>query len=324
MTGPHRIAAVVILGLALLLAAFTDPGHTGRGAVRRPEPVVAPAAPAATETPAPVAPAPPTVPTGTPRWQSERVLPDRGMLVAYYGTPGTGSLGVLGETSPTKAFRRLQRAAAPFVRPGRPVRPVFELIVSVADGHPGKDRDFSHDIRRSAVREYVDAARDLGVLLVLDLQTGRTDFLEVAKRWEWALEQPHVSLAIDPEWRVRRGQRPARVIGSVGAGEVNRTSAWLSKLVLEHDLPEKLFVVHQFRTSMVRHIGRIKARDGLQLLQHVDGFGNRGQKLATYRTVARPDIFAMGFKLFYDEDVNLMGAKAVHRIRPRVRFVSYQ
>ncbi len=264
------------------------------------------------------------VPGGSPRWRSERVLPDRGMLIAYYGTPKTGSLGVLGETSPTKAFKRLMRAARPFERDGRPVRPVFELIVSVADGHRGKDGDFSHDIAKAEVEKYVDAARGLGALLVLDLQTGRTDFLTVARRWQWALEQPHVSLAIDPEWRVRRGQRPARVIGSVGAGEVNRTSRWLSDLVVAHDLPEKLFVVHQFRTSMVRHIGRIKQRDGLQLLQHVDGFGNRAQKLSTYRAVARPDIFAMGFKLFYDEDYNRMGAKAVHRIRPRVRFVSFQ
>ncbi|MBM7519436.1 hypothetical protein [Nocardioides nitrophenolicus] len=322
MTGPHRIAAVLILGLALLLAAFTDPGHGSRD--RAPRAGVPTATPKATTRPQPPAPSAPALPTGTPRWRSEPVLPDRGMLVAYYGTPGTGSLGVLGETSPAKAFRRLQRAAAPFERPGRPVRPVFELIVSVADGHPGKDRDFSHDVGRAAVQEYVDAARDLGALLVLDLQTGRTDFLEVARRWEWALLEPHVSLAIDPEWRVRRGQRPARVIGSVGAGEVNRTSAWLSRLVVEHDLPEKLLVVHQFRTSMVRHIGRVKARDGLQLVQHVDGFGNRAQKLATYRAVARPDLFAMGFKLFYDEDFNRMGAKAVHKIRPRVRFVSYQ
>jgi len=114
------------------------------------------------------------------------------------------------------------------------------------------------------------------------------------------------------------------VIGGVGAAEINRTTAWLSGLVVAHDLPEKLFVVHQFRTSMVRHIKRVTSRDGLQLVQHVDGFGTRGQKLDTYRAVARPDLFAMGFKLFYDEDVHRMGAKAVHQIRPRVRFVSYQ
>ena len=32
----------------------------------------------------------------------------------------------------------------------------------------------------------------------------------------------------------------------------------------------------------------------------------------------------MGFKLFYDEDVNRFSPAEVRRIRPAVRFVSYQ
>src|SRR5688500_6670708 len=34
-------------------------------------------------------------------------------LTAYYGTAGTGSLGVLGETDPDRAFRRIARAGKP-------------------------------------------------------------------------------------------------------------------------------------------------------------------------------------------------------------------
>jgi hypothetical protein len=59
-------------------------------------------------------------------------------------------------------------------------------------------------------------------------------------------------------------------------------------------------------------------------VQHVDGFGTPGQKRATYHAVARPRQFAMGFKLFYDEDVRRMGPAEVHRLRPHVRFVSFQ
>lgn len=336
MSPQDRVAVVAILVAAVLLAAFTEPGNGGHGAAPGERTAITqpvdPAAGAPDATHAP--PAPSTGPdpdalttgadAGAPRWHGERALPDRGLLVAYYGTPGSGALGVLGETSPRKAFRRLRRAARPFERPGRPVGLVFELIVTVADAHPGKGRDFSHDVRKRQVRRYVEVARELGVHLVLDLQPGRTGFLKVAKRWAWALEQPHVSLALDPEWRMGRRQVPGRVIGSVGAGEINRVAAWLGELVVRNDLPEKLLIVHQFRTSMVRHIDRVKAFDGLQLVQHVDGFGNRAQKLDTYRTVARPDIFAMGFKLFYDEDFNRMTARGVHRIRPRVRFVSFQ
>lgn len=259
-----------------------------------------------------------------PRWRTERVLPPGGMLIAYYGAAGSGALGVLGETPPDRAHRRLARAAAPFERPGRPVRLVYELIVSIADAYPGRDGDFSHDVARADVRRYIEAARDHDALVVLDIQTGRSDFLRVARRWAWALRKPHVGLALDPEWRMRPGEVPGRVIGSVRAAEVNRVSAWLSRMVVTRDLPEKVLVLHQFRTSMLPDARRIVGRDGLQLVQHVDGFGTPGQKLDTYDTVARPSRFAMGFKLFYDEDVPLMGPRAVHRVRPRVRFVSYQ
>ncbi|WP_041546672.1 MULTISPECIES: hypothetical protein [unclassified Nocardioides] len=60
------------------------------------------------------------------------------------------------------------------------------------------------------------------------------------------------------------------------------------------------------------------------MVQHVDGFGTRRQKRATYHHVARPRRFTMGFKLFYDEDVHRMGPREVFALRPRVRFVSFQ
>ena len=137
-------------------------------------------------------------------------------------------------------------------------------------------------------------------------------------------KDPYVGLALDPEWRMGKRGVPGQQIGSVSAGEINRTSAWLRDLVRRNALPQKLFVLHQFRTDMVRDITAIKPRTGLVMVQHVDGFGTPGQKLATFRTVARPRQFRMGFKLFYDEDVRRMSAADVRRVRPKVRFVSFQ
>jgi hypothetical protein len=253
-----------------------------------------------------------------------RIFGEGRFLVAYYGTGGTGSLGVLGESDPATMQRRLQAAARPFARRGQEVQLVYELIVTVADPAPGRDGDFSHDIPRGVVRQYVDAARRHDALLLLDLQPGRAGFLEVARRWEWALRQPHVGLALDPEWRMARGQVPGRVIGSVRAEEVDRVSGWLERLRASRGLPEKLFVLHQFRTDMVEGIARVADRPGLAEVQHVDGFGTPLQKLATYRTVERAARFHMGFKLFYDEDRPLMSAATVRRIKPAVRFVSFQ
>lgn len=245
-------------------------------------------------------------------------------LVAYYGTGQTPAMGVLGESPPDTMDRRLHRAAAPFRGPGRPLRHVYELIVTVADGSPGPDGDHSHDIPREVVETYLRAAHRNEALLLLDLQPGRSSFPEVARRWAWALRDPWVGLALDPEWRMGPRQVPAHAVGQVRAAEVNRTSAWLSRLTREEDLPEKLFVLHQFRTDMVRNIGRVRARPRLAMVQHVDGFGTPRQKRATYDAVAKPRQFTMGFKLFYDEDVRRMGASEVHALRPEVRFVSFQ
>src|SRR6476659_7856223 len=220
--------------------------------------------------------------------------------------------------------RRLRRAARPFLEPGEQLQPVYELIVTIADGSPGRDHDYSHDIPAAYVREYLRAAHRHHALLRLDLQTGRADFPSVARRWAWALKDPWVGLALDPEWRMGPHQVPASVIGSVQAREVNRTSRWLSRLVRDRGLPQKLFVLHQFRLTMLPDVQRIVPRPGLAMVQHADGFGTRGQKLATYHAITRPWQFRQGFKLFYHWDIHRFTPADVRRIQPAVSFVSYQ
>ncbi|HXH78781.1 hypothetical protein [Nocardioides sp.] len=246
-------------------------------------------------------------------------------LTAFYGTAGTSSLGVLGETDPDRAFARIKRAGKPYLLRGETLMPVYELIVTVADpsDNPSAAGDHSHDILHSHVESYIEAAHRNGALLLLDLQPGRTDFLETAKRWQWALEDPWVGLALDPEWRVGPTETPGQTIGSVSAKEINRTAGWLSRLTTSNGLPEKLFVIHQFQDGMVPDLGKVRARDGLAMVQHVDGFGSPADKLATYAAVARPRKFTMGFKVFYDEDLPRMRPRDVRRLKG-VRFVSYQ
>jgi hypothetical protein len=70
-----------------------------------------------------------------------RVFGKHRFLVAYYGTAGTGSLGVLGEAAPDEMHRRLRRTARPFVLEGERIQTVYELIVTVADPIAGPDGD---------------------------------------------------------------------------------------------------------------------------------------------------------------------------------------
>lgn len=258
-------------------------------------------------------------------------LPGGGMLlspgrffVAYYGLPGAPALGVLGSGTPAQIWPRLMREVRAFRTPTLQVQPVFEVIATVASRGPGRYGDFTSDIPASVVRTYIQAAHRLGALVVLDVQPGRSTFTNVVRRWTWALRDPWVGLALDPEWRMGPGQVPGRVIGSVNGREVDQAAAWLDALVAAKGLPQKLFLVHEFIPSMITNRGAIRGFPHLAMVQQADGFGTPREKLASYRAIADPARFIEGFKLFYAWDVNRMRPKQVLALRPRIHFVSFQ
>lgn len=244
--------------------------------------------------------------------------------MAYYGTAGTDALGVLGEAPPEKIVDRLRDAAAKFDTPDREVQIAFELIVTVVDGSPGSDGDYSHNISREDVRQYAKAARRNDALLILDIQPGRSGFLPKVKHWEEFLKQPGVGLALDSEWHMSDGQIPAQTIGQTRAEEINKVSTYVSGIVEENNLPNKLFILHTFREDMLLNEGKIKQRPGLAMVEHLDGFGGQKLKKHKYRKLQEPKQFHMGFKLFYDEDTNLMSPKETLQLNPPPEYISYQ
>lgn len=298
----------MVLGASLVTALTTTLGSTGHANA-------APPRVAATTT---VAVGQSHLPLG-----GTRIFPAY-QLVAYYGTAGTPALGVLGEGTIPKMTQRLRAAARPYRASGKPVQIVYELIVSIADAHPGPDGNYSHFIDNALVQRFVNAARRNKALLVLDLQPGRQSFLPQARRYRWALREPFVGLALDPEWRMGPGQVPAQTVGHVRAAEINHVSRLVADVIRADHLPDKIFMVHQFRREMVTNIAAVKDRPGLAMVQHIDGFGSRSQKLATYHRVGEPQQFRMGFKLFYDENTNIFRPREALAIRPRISFISYQ
>jgi hypothetical protein len=251
------------------------------------------------------------------------VLPEH-RVVAYYGAPQSRELGALGIGTPRGAARRLSREARAYRRNDRAELPALELIAVIANADAGEDGMYRARQSDSVIRRYLRAARRAKALLLLDIQPGRSDFFTETTRLEKWLKEPDVGLALDPEWRVTDGQVPGQVIGRVESREVNATSAWLSQLVAKHDLPEKLFVIHQFTDDMVEH-RELKQPEGLDMVLNVDGFGGQEIKKAKYRDFTREaKDFHHGFKLFYEEDTDLMTARQVLRMRPRPELVVYE
>jgi hypothetical protein len=266
----------------------------------------------------------PAKPAELPRG-GRQLLPDY-RIVAYYGAPQDAQLGALGIGTPAHAVARLERQAKPYGRKTRPVLPALELIAVIAHGEAGPQGRYSLRQRDAVIRRYLKAARKAKALLVLDIQPGRSDFFTETRRLRKWLREPDVGLALDPEWHVQAGQIPGQVIGSVSAREVNATSAWLAQLVAKYQLPEKLFLVHQFTPGMVP-VRSLKKRDGLATVINVDGFGGQEVKIAKYRSFARTAKaagFRRGFKLFYQEDTKLMRPRQVLRMSPPPDVVVYE
>lgn len=249
-------------------------------------------------------------------------------LVALYGHPGTPSLGVLGEQDVEATLQRAHDTAATYDGlDDRPAAPALEVIATVASSSPGADGDYSTEVPVAELAPLVRAALDDGVQVVLDLQPGRSTFLEQAREYEELLALPGVGLALDPEWRLAPGQQHLEQIGRVSAAEVDETSAWLAQLVRERALPQKVFLLHQFRTSMVTDRASLDtSHDELAFVVHADGAGVPGDKRATYAalTADAPAGVQWGWKNFYDEDSPTFTPAETVAEQPVPVFVSYQ
>ena len=82
----------------------------------------------------------------------------------------------------------------------------------------------------------------------------------------------------------------------------------------KYSLPEKLFVVHQFTPDMIAGKERVEQPPGLAMTMNVDGFGDRPNKISKYHQFTHDGTrFHRGYKLFYEEDTNLMTPGAVAR-----------
>ena len=275
-------------------------------------------------------------------WQLEAIrrghqLPGGGLLmfdagfdrrmVAIYGHPSTSSLGVLGEQGPEEGVERLQSIAEGYDADGSVILPAFEIIATVASASAGGDGDYSAMTARDVIRPWIETAAANDMYVVLDLQSGRSDFLTQAKVYEEFLLLPHVGLALDPEWRLKPHQVHLEQIGTVDAAEINQVVEWLAGLVREHALPQKLLILHQFRYSMITNREAIETPPELAVLIHMDGQGSMPAKYSTWNaltTMADADQFHWGWKNFYDEDSPMATPQQVLELTPNSVFVSFQ
>jgi hypothetical protein len=258
-----------------------------------------------------------------------RVLFPAYRLVGFCGAPGSPALGRLGIGNLDARVAESERLGATYAV-GRPVLPVVELIAVVAQRYAGADGRYRVRVDDAVIETYLDAARRHRALLLLNVQPGRSAFLDEARALERWLTEPDVGLALDPEWAVGPGQLPGRVYGRTTGRELDGVAGYLDGLVRAGDLPQKAMVVHQVAASVVQRIQDVRARPGVAVVRCVDGIGSPGAKRTTWRRLVagQPRQVHAGFKLFFEEDAasggRLMTPREVLALTPTPEYVMYE
>ena len=248
-------------------------------------------------------------------------------LVAFYGTPLSENMGILGEYSPEEMMKKLKEQTAAYSKadPERPAVPTIELIATVAQRTPGPEGLYVSKPKTEIIETYAKLAEENGALLLLDIQLGQGTVMDEIKAIEPYLKLPYVHLAIDTEYSVEEGQIPGEDLGEVDGKDVQEAVEHIDKMVQENDLPDKMVLVHQFGNNIVKNKDKIKPTEHVQVPLNYDGFGDPDIKISAYGKLVRDQpIQYGGFKLFYDNDDPLLTPEEVLQLDPAPAIVNYQ
>jgi hypothetical protein len=264
-------------------------------------------------------------PTPTPSPPPPRPVLATRRLVTYYGNPLAEVLGVLGEGTPQQMMQRLRQQARAYEADGTPVQPALHLIATVAQAAPGDDGMYRLRMAPELIDRWSALAEENGMLLILDVQVGRSSVQEEVEVLRPFLTRHHVHLALDPEFAMSPTTVPGRQIGSMRAEDVTWAIQYLADIALTHRFENRVLIVHQFTDNMLPDRGAIELDPRVDLAITMDGFGAPGLKIAQYNRYVAEDLIAYaGFKLFYKYDRPLMSPADVLALDPIPDVVIYQ
>jgi hypothetical protein len=253
-------------------------------------------------------------------------------IVVYYGNLHSKKMGALGEYAPKEMWSRLNAEIKHWEKadPSTPVQAGVHYIASVASGTPGKDGKYINRMGDKQIDSVLKIAKMQNAIVFLDIQVGLSTIKAELPRLEKYLQMPQVHLGIDPEFSMKDGSKPGKKIGTYDAADINYCTEYLANLVKKYNLPPKVFVVHRFTRKMVTNYKNVKLRPEVQVVMHMDGWGEPELKKGTYRHFIFPEpVQFTGFKLFYKNDLKkapnrLMTPEELLKLKPIPSYIQYQ
>jgi len=251
-------------------------------------------------------------------------------IVVYYGNPLSKKMGVLGEYPESVMLAKLQQEVHNFqvADPATPVKPGLHLIVSVAQGSPGKNGMYRLRMTDSLIDHWCKLAESKGYIIFLDVQVGHSTVQSELQPLMPYLKRPYVHLALDPEFSMHHaseGVVPGRKVGVMDAAEINYAIKTLADIVKQNNLPPKVLVIHRYTQKMVTNYREIRPVPEVQVVMNMDGFGPPWLKRDSYDAYERMQpVQYTGFKLFYKNDKPMLTREEVVKLKPSPLFITFQ
>ena len=251
-------------------------------------------------------------------------------IVVYYGNPLSKKMGVLGEYPESVMIAKLQQEVHNFqvADPATPVIPGLHLIVSVAQGSPGKNGTYRLRMTDSLIDHWCKLAESKGYLIFLDVQVGHSTVQSELQPLLPYLKRPYVHLALDPEFSMHHaseGVVPGRKVGVMDAAEINYAIRTLADIVKQNKIPPKVLVIHRYTQKMVSNYRDIRPVPEVQVVMNMDGFGQPWLKRDSYDAYERMQpVQYTGFKLFYKNDKPMLTREEVVKLKPSPLFITFQ
>ncbi len=240
-------------------------------------------------------------------------------------------MGILGELPPKEMLEKLQGEIKKWKLADSTIEviPALHYIATTAQMSPGKGGKYRLRMPFKQIDSVLSIAKQIDALVFLDIQVGVSTLEEEIPSLEKYLMMPNVHLGIDPEFSMKTGVAPGKVVGTFDAADINYASYYLTDLVKKYNLPPKILVVHRFTKGMLTNYKQISTRPEVQLVIDMDGWGGRARKLETYNQyVYKEPVQYTGFKLFYKNDIkshnSMLTPAELLKLKPQPVYIQYQ
>jgi len=265
--------------------------------------------------------------TATPTEGSAGSVFDHSQVVAFYGSPISDQLGVLGSLPPDQLAQRLRDEAGIYdnLNGDRFVTAALDLIYAQAQAGPTDNGLFLDYLDDWSVKTYIALAERDDFQVILDLQIGRGNVVDEVRKIERFLVDPRVHVAIDPEYAVGPAGWPNATPGQISGDEINAVQDYLDGLVKQYNLPPKMLVIHQYLDDTVVGGDVTKRVPNVDLVLNMDGIGRPDEKLEKYHKFAS-EAYAThrSYNVFIQQDSPIASEAEIMALSPQPDMVIYQ